>query len=201
MTHFVVLIVIPRNIFLQGDAAIYNYIDNIMKPYHEDVEVDPYIIITKDDLKKEFDTFTENGKNEENGYLSVEEYCKEWHEYDMDEHGNALSTYNKDSLFDWYEIGGRWDGVLTNNEQYSENDTITNNSINIKDFLENYEKDMEKNTYYGIIDKEGKLYKGRDYGWFGTYHDTCQKNKRKNEYEKILNNVIDDYLISLDCHI
>lgn len=30
----------------------------------------------------------------------------------LDEDGNYVSTYNPDSKWDWYEVGGRWDGSL-----------------------------------------------------------------------------------------
>lgn len=32
--------------------------------------------------------------------------------YIIDEDENLLSTYNEDSQWDWYTIGGRWDGYL-----------------------------------------------------------------------------------------
>ena len=30
----------------------------------------------------------------------------------VDKDGNIISTYNPDSKWDWYEIGGRWSGML-----------------------------------------------------------------------------------------
>lgn len=35
-----------------------------------------------------------------------------YNENDVDEDGSVLSTYNPDSKWDWYEIGGRWQGML-----------------------------------------------------------------------------------------
>ena len=41
------------------------------------------------------------------------EYQKQWYESEMiDEDGNLLSTYNPNSKWDWYSIGGRWSGGL-----------------------------------------------------------------------------------------
>ena len=32
---------------------------------------------------------------------------------DKDEQGNLYSTYNPNSKWDWYSVGGRWSGLLT----------------------------------------------------------------------------------------
>ena len=41
----------------------------------------------------------------------------QWYEEDMiDENGNIYSTYNPNSKWDWYTIGGRWTGGLVTKE-------------------------------------------------------------------------------------
>ena len=37
---------------------------------------------------------------------------KDYEEDRLDEDGNYISTYNPDSKWDWYEVGGRWSGSL-----------------------------------------------------------------------------------------
>lgn len=48
-------------------------------------------------------------RSDEELYQEAIEGCGE---DDIDEDGNLLSTYNPDSKWDWYEVGGRWHGML-----------------------------------------------------------------------------------------
>lgn len=209
MTHFVVLIVIPHYIYVQGAEAIQKYIDDVLEKYDENKEMPRYIEKSKDDLLDEFEEFkkSENGKKHQ--FNDVNDYAEKWHGYSLDENGNVVSTYNKDALYDWYEIGGRWDGCLTNNCQYSDggynydkkHHTLDNNMISVKQLLENYNKDKSDNLHNVVIDKSGFLQRDRQFGWFGTYTEKCDENKWKQTYEKILEESKDDYVVNLDCHI
>ena len=37
---------------------------------------------------------------------------RRWYGDMVDDEGNLLSTYNSNAKWDWYEIGGRWEGVI-----------------------------------------------------------------------------------------
>lgn len=137
MSHFCVYVFHDKN------TSIYD----LLAPYDESIEVEPYVEYTKEeaiakvreeieDYKNEF--YAEYLKNPEeyenkNGddkehieYLKNEfpkklnwtdeqcyNYKKELYGDDMiDEDGNLLSTYNPDTKYDWYEVGGRWDGGI-----------------------------------------------------------------------------------------
>lgn len=120
--------------------------------YSEDREVEPYIVYTKEeaiDYAKEihakiYENAIENLQNpnvsekikpdlleivEKGLFLSYEDAWKEIQDwgYIIDEDENLLSTYNEDSQWDWYEIGGRWDGYLVlkdgthSNQEYFDN--------------------------------------------------------------------------------
>lgn len=41
-----------------------------------------------------------------------QEAIEGYEEDDLDEDGNLLSTCNPNSKWDWYEVGGRWHGML-----------------------------------------------------------------------------------------
>lgn len=118
-------------------------IDAALAPFDENLEVDPYIDVRKEDVVPNFRNrysrllvqWKENaaraaakGNEEEAGRakaivadishdldLSDEEiYQRETDGQDLDEDGNILSTYNPDSKWDWYEEGGRfWNGIRT----------------------------------------------------------------------------------------
>ena len=100
-------------------------VDKLLAPYSENLEVEPYIGRTKEQMIEDGKRFKEhcqeeskNGiedymasyltaKTDEDFYnLQKQDYC----EYDKD--GNELTTYNPDSKWDWYSIGGRWAGEL-----------------------------------------------------------------------------------------
>jgi len=119
-------------------------LDELMEPFSENLEVEQYVSMTRDDLVREerrrmqavFENqyaewqkdpaAYEKGSNPEHiEYLkSIPELLKRTDEeiykdeirgYDkdsIDDNGNVLSTYNPDSKWDWYEVGGRWQGML-----------------------------------------------------------------------------------------
>lgn len=98
----------------------------LLAPYDEGIQMEPYISRTKEDMirdgKKRAQRCKEDvgkgyrsymtpyltAKTDEDFYNAErdEEFC----EYDDD--GNELSTYNPNSKWDWYSIGGRWGGTL-----------------------------------------------------------------------------------------
>lgn len=95
-------------------------IDDVKKEIREYMESDSYNEYLEDPEK-----YKENHR--ENHYKFISTYHerlnwtdeqlyeekKKWYEEDMiDEEGNLLSTYNPNSKWDWYVIGGRFPGML-----------------------------------------------------------------------------------------
>jgi hypothetical protein len=116
MTHFTVLV-------------IGNDVESILAPYDENMVVEEHIDRTKEDIHKEFVDYKERllkmiESGEAGGELrgfekltqSLEtenqEWVKDWCGQDLDDEGNTLSTYNPDSKWDWYQVGGRWTGTF-----------------------------------------------------------------------------------------
>ena len=119
MSHFTVGVI--------TDSIDEKAIEEILAPYSENLEVPPYIDITKEEI-------INNAKQRKNEYLkAIEkgEQLKDWQqEYinaktdeelyeleryeteEFDENGNQLSRYNPLSKWDWWQIGGRWSGEL-----------------------------------------------------------------------------------------
>lgn len=212
MTHFKVLVIIPRSIYLQCNQAIRKYIDDVMRKYSEHLEVEPYIVKTREELSEEFEKFKARKDLPKHDYKSVDEFAGGWFGFTLDEKGNGISTSNPNSFYDWFVIGGRWDGILTDNFQSSENgfnfsefhQTIGNNSISVKHFFEKYDKDeesKEKYTYHTILDKNGEVHQSREYGWWGTYDETVDTDKWRETFEGILKESLNDFVVSLDCHV
>ena len=83
-------------------------IDDLLAPYDENMSVEPYIKYT---MQEAIDWVKKNIA----GYHDKPDFeCWQWmaDEYDgrTDDEGNIYSTYNPDSKWDWYSIGGRWSG-------------------------------------------------------------------------------------------
>lgn len=102
-------------------------LDKLLAPYSENLEVEPYIDITKEEIinnakqrKNELLKAIEKGeelKDWQQDYINAttdeELYNLErYEEEEFDENGNQLSRYNPLSKWDWYVIGGRWSGEL-----------------------------------------------------------------------------------------
>ncbi|GAI55280.1 unnamed protein product, partial [marine sediment metagenome] len=66
----------------------------------------------------------------------IREWAKYWYGEELDDKGNLLSTFNRDSFWDWYQVGGRWDGAITDKPQ--------NNSIPVEKLLEKARGAQEK---------------------------------------------------------
>lgn len=149
MTHFIVGALVPREIFKKGDGAVKGYIDERMAPYSESLEVEPYVYLTAKEVGKEFEAYK---KKHPKGERNVREWAKGWYGEELDNKGNLLSTQNRDSFWDWYRIGGRWDGAITDNPQRSDDgfnfnkrhETLKNNSIPVEELLEKVRGAQEK---------------------------------------------------------
>ena len=155
------------------------------------MKVDEYIERTKDELVKDFAEFKTNNEfaSVHHEYLWLEDFCKRWCGYKLDNNGNAVSTYNPQAFWDWYEIGGRWSGKLTGNIKcnfdgvsYSALELyiiqrmphhIKNNSISINNLLLRYMNNKEE---YKIL--------------------LCDNT----DYKTTLEDHINDYAISIDYH-
>jgi len=77
-----------------------NDLESILEKYDEEKQVEPYISMTKDELEDEF-------KAEDD--ISWDEFIED---KNLDSNGNLLSTYNPNSKWDWWVIGGRWGNVI-----------------------------------------------------------------------------------------
>lgn len=123
-------------------------------------------------------------------------------------HGAGVykSTYNPESQWDWYRIGGRWDGVICHT--YVES---TDNGFNFGANHESVEKNMiaaskfldaftEENVPYAIIDPDGEWHQKGKMGWWGI--STGESDTWKTDAHEILKKYRCDHVfVGLDCHI
>ena len=104
MSHYKVLIIHNEN----------QNIEELLAPYDENLEVEPYLKYKHNDaiemIKEEFVPFNDFLKEYSDEQL-LEWYVKEY-SAELLKDGDIYTTYNPNSKWDWYQIGGRFDGEL-----------------------------------------------------------------------------------------
>jgi len=133
------------------------------------------------------------GLPQEAAMTDEEIYQKEidWYESDMvGKRGGVWSTYNPKSKWDWFEVGGRWDGMLVLKDGRTVNEAKKN------------EVDWSKTgKAFGIL-HEGKWHENAKMGWFGMTSDEKSEKRWEKEYQEVMDSIPDDTLITvIDCHI
>lgn len=117
------------------------------------------------------------------------------------------TIYNKNSKWDWYQIGGRWTGFLTLKDG-AKGKLGTSSPFDLKEPLTvkadiAYKKDIQDfeniKIPYAIL-HDGTWHARGEMGWFGVSAD--MDDDWETTARKILNDLPDDILITVvDCHI
>ena len=197
-------------------------LEDMMAPYDEEVKVAPYVDLTKTEIINkvkeiqrralEKETFLE-GDSIIRSISSDEEYYdyyrNEWYEDGWyDEDGNLLTTYNPNSKWDWYDVGGRWNGVLRIKDEFVyeelgevpvEGEKYYTNSapighLDLTDFI---------NTY-AVVTPDGRWHEPGKMGWFGISYASKEDEASWDEgfYDRFIRNANPEWEITIvDCHI
>lgn len=200
--------------------------ENDLEQYYEGLEVEPYIHRTKEEaIEKAKKHHTENYeyavKKLESDTLTPEDRdyyttvvsrgCsltdeEAWEEvqnwgYKIDDEGNLLTTYNPDSKWDWYSIGGRWDGFLALKERDAEGKPKTTNEAYANEIDWDW---MLENSYppFCFVDQTGDWHEKGEMGWWGVSFNDQPENEWKQEYEDYIKQLDHDCLVTvIDFHI
>ena len=101
MSHFAVLVL------HEEDQSI----ENLLAPYSENLEVEPYIKYTRiqaiNKMRKDCPSLYKDKSEDE----IFQDAC-DWFGCTLDDDNNLLSTYNPHSKWDWWVVGGRFSGML-----------------------------------------------------------------------------------------
>ena len=195
--------------------------ESYLDQYDENLVVDPYIAHTKEDAidiaiqnhvrhykdavnrlkedslsKGEYEYFNKIvDKGPSISRKQAWEDVKEWG-YQMDDKENLLTTYNPDSKWDWYEIGGRWSGFL----KLKKDGALTNEAYF-------YEIDWEwmkefRFAPFCFVDEDGVWHDKGEMGWWGMVTDEQPDSEWQKTFEDYLNEVDPDCLVTVvDFHI
>lgn len=204
----------------------YCWEENLEK-YDENIRVEPYVEYTKEEaidkvkldhahnyekaleilsdpeisseLKLRSEKIIESGL-----FISWEDAWKEakkWG-YVVDEENECLlSTYNPDSKWDWYVIGGRWDGYLPLINPDSEGNKVFVNTAIASDIDWDY---MLKNDHipFCYVTEDGEWYEFAKMGYWAITTDEKDPNDWNNEFKTYIKSLDKDCLVTaVDFHI
>ena len=186
-----------------------NWEDNLDQ-YYEGLEVEHYVVYTKDEAIDEVKKTHANSYEyavkalqqtdlnpkmiehyqsivDKGLFISYEdawEEAKDWG-YEIDENENLLSTYNPDSKWDWYSVGGRWGGFL----HYKDADPgfEETNVAYIHELDMNY---LLEHIPFCFVTEDGEWKEKGEMGWW------CSVSNEKSE--EIWKQQFVDYVKSLD---
>lgn len=103
--------------------------------------------------------------------------------------GVRTTTYNPDSKWDWYEIGGRWNDFLD----------LGSNIIGIPTIIEAFKK--QDKGVYAIVTPDGAWHEKGEMGWWGISSNE-NENWNKDMFDVLEEYNSDEYIgIIVDCHI
>lgn len=198
-----------------------------LEQYYEGLEVEPYIRYTKEEAIEEVKNDHKNkylhaseilnsveieshdakdyyqkiiNKGE---FLSDEEaweIAKDWG-YQIDENENLLTTYNHNSKWDWYSVGGRWSGFLPLKEKDSEGNPMTTNEATVGEVDWEY---LLENKFppYCFVNEDGHWYEKGEMGWWGISFNDQPEDMWKQEFTKYLKTLDDNCWVTVvDFHI
>lgn len=104
MSHYAVLVIYDKE----------QDIEELLAPYSKNIKVEPYLKYRYSDaikiLKEQYVPYNDFLKEYSNDEL-LEWFVNEYSSYSLKD-GDVYSTYNPNSKWDWYSIGGRFDGEL-----------------------------------------------------------------------------------------
>ncbi|SRR6266851_8556022 len=218
MTHFPVGIIIPPG---TQRADIEGFLADQMAPYNENIEVEPYVCYSLDEAKADIEAEIRRfeqilGRNDQDHNLEkcrkhldqlrtttpegkYAEYVR-YHE-SFNDQGEPISTYNADSKWDWYRIGGRWDGWITGNEQSSDggfnfgthHETVANNMATTKQAID------RGIIPHAIITPDGQWHERGNMGWFAVL--LTENDSWDSEAKALLARYPRHRIIIVDAHI
>ena len=203
-----------------------SYWDHDLEQYAEDLEVEAYVEQTKEeaiaevqrnqrkrylDAVKALQIDNLNSQSmefyqkivDQGPSISKEEAWKEvlsWgNELDSDE--NLLSTYNPNSKWDWYCVGGRWNGFLVLKERKEDGSIIEVNEAYFNEIDWDYMKEWNRIPFC-FVDEDGEWYEKGEMGWFAMVTNEMEKDTWQATFEEYINTVEDDCLVTVvDFHI
>lgn len=129
-------------------------------------------------------------------YEDAWEEAKDWG-YEIDENENLLSTYNPDSKWDWYSIGGRWNGFLHYKDE--ELDFAETNEAYIHELDMDY---LLEHTPFCFVTEDGEWIEKGEMGWWCSVSNEKPEDSWKQQFVDYVKSLDENCLVTVvDFHI
>lgn len=206
MTHFTVGIILPNDV-----ADPVSYIANAMEPYFEHSHAAPYVCYSLEQAEQDiadtihrFDLIVRRNDphyNIEkcNQHLAEmrrmtpqEKYAEYLKCHDrFNASGEPISTYNQDSKWDWYVIGGRWDGWINDRKAMHES-LVANTALT--------EEAIARNKIpHAIITPDGQWFEHGRMGWWAVL--ITENESWESDATELLTQYPNHNIVIVDAHI
>ena len=172
--------------------AVFHYqdenVDSLLEPFDEGAEGEKYIAYTRqeaiDYVRTNFQGY-KNASDEECWNFMAEGAA------DTDEAGNIYSTSNPDAKWDWWEEGGRWNGLLKVG-----NKRVNSALVKDIDFTEPF-------STFAVLTPDGDWHEQGFMGCFGMYAPNGESDNWDSRYkERFIDTAAPDLVLTIvDCHI
>ena len=158
-------------------------IDDLLAPYNENMEVEPYVLKTRQEVIDEYRKDHEGaaGKSDQECF---DAYVESWYGSmpNLDDEGNILSTYNPKSKWDWYVIGGRFSGMLKDGHR-GLHDCLT---VKLIDFSRDEDKYNDAIRFWEVIIDGDEQRDGENFRSFYNVDYLKGRYKTKENYATIM---------------
>lgn len=209
MSHFTVGVIVPPEEFSNVDS----FIEQQLAPFDEAIKVAPYVSYTLEKAKQALETeirhFTRIIESRNPAYdlkrcqqaldelqaMTPEDRFAEYlrgHTH-FNTQGEPLSRYNPAGKWDWYQIGGRWNGWLHDRDCKSSEDD--DNVATVEHVI------ARDKIPFALVTPDGSWHEQGQMGWWGAVIDGKETVDWHAEAKAILQNYLDHSMVLVDAHI
>jgi hypothetical protein len=184
MSHFVTFVLVPK---IDG-GCIQDYreaADQMLAPYDEELEVERYAVAFSDnDVERMRKYYQLPDASLEKLALKMMDWCGD---EGFVENGTLYhwSTYNPESRWDWWEIGGRYSGRLNDED----------NIVPVSELGQHWK------APFAVVSKNGEWHQRADMHWFGITTNEQSDERWKAECSEIFSGHQDCMIVVCDLHI
>lgn len=163
MSHATILVILKENEDLNDVMAPYDENNEDMFEF-EDITEDLF-----DEYKEEIEEAAKNGRSVASVLVDDCGYTEK--------DGRFGTVGNPKGYWDWFTVGGRWEGFLKLNKEVKNPEDVIEYTADCthcsgcrrEDFdYEGQKKDIKQNALFFAVLKDGEWYGSADLGWFGT---------------------------------
>lgn len=200
MTQFFTVVIVPGT---TPPEQIHEAVTRLLAPYDENLSVPPYkVYLHREDLGR----MASHSNTSPQDLAKLASHMDDWGagcEGGADEQGlYQLSTSNPQAKWDWWEIGGRWNGEVRAARRSDET------GFNFGDDYHQLAENMlpvkqlhHELTCFAVVTPDGAWHQKGEMGWWAMVNNEKGNEEWQKEAIQMLQQHQEDLLVGVDCHI